>query len=399
MTTLFAHIGKANCTSVRLTWPNAGTWSARVVLDDDVEVSGQVTLSLGDLDLVAYVVPDHSGQAFLTCSLTLVGGYGGWSKVLPAKAYQSDWGVKAKLVAEDAARECGERLGDFLPSSVDIGAAYVRPEAAASETLTRAAGNNASWWVNPDGSTQVGIRKQQALDKRAYNVVAYDPVERTADLSVDEVSVFPGHVITERLDVPLLVQEVAYQIDGEGLSCKVWGRAPNEASADQTGSLADLLRAVVRANETPEYHGLYRYRVVKMNADRVNLQSASKLRGLPQDIHPVGMMPGLAGAVAQLTEGSQVLLAFIDGDLTQPMIVGFSGNGADSIALCGSTLPAARKTDPVEVTTPMFARFVGNGPLSAGVTYPVSFSSDAAGTMPVTKLTGTITSGSEKVSL
>jgi len=61
-----------------------------------------------------------------------------------------------------------------------------------------------------------------------------------------------------------------------------------------------------------------------MSADRVELQAVSTAAGNP-DVLPVSMKPGVAGAHAKLTGGGVVLVEFIEGDRTLPIVSAFAG--------------------------------------------------------------------------
>lgn len=104
----------------------------------------------------------------------------------------------------------------------------------------------------------------------------------------------------------------------------------------------------------------YRYRVFGMAGNRVNLQIVRKSTGLP-DILPAMVLPGVAGAWADLTPGSQVLVEFIEGDKAQPIVTHFEDRDsggwkpvslvldASSAIKLGSSASfgVARNTDPV----------------------------------------------------
>lgn len=83
-------------------------------------------------------------------------------------------------------------------------------------------------------------------------------------------------------------------------------------------------RALVR-EALPNYafHGLYRYRVVRMAGHRVDLQAVRKAPGLP-NILPVPVHPGAAGLAAELSPGALVLVEFVEGDPGQPVVTHFS---------------------------------------------------------------------------
>ncbi len=89
--------------------------------------------------------------------------------------------------------------------------------------------------------------------------------------------------------------------------------------------LGRAITALVQAlTNKYEYHALVRYRVVIMIADRVALQSVHASKGWPDQI-PLSILPGISGWKAKIQIGSEVLVAFVEGDPTQPVVVGFVG--------------------------------------------------------------------------
>lgn len=98
-------------------------------------------------------------------------------------------------------------------------------------------------------------------------------------------------------------------------------------SADR--SLLDAFRRLVAAfTSRTRYLGTYAYRVVRVNADLLELSPVRPQRtGLP-DLTGVPMRPGIPGARGVPVEGSLVLVQFIDGEPTEPYVAAFVG--ADS---------------------------------------------------------------------
>ncbi|WP_437285665.1 hypothetical protein [Sorangium sp. So ce406] len=94
--------------------------------------------------------------------------------------------------------------------------------------------------------------------------------------------------------------------------------------------LLRVLRSIVR-EMLPRYDflGKYRYRVLAMAGDRVDLQAVRKGAGLP-DILPVPSAAGMAGLSAELTPGAVVLVEFIEGDPQHPLVTGFSRDGGST---------------------------------------------------------------------
>lgn len=122
-----------------------------------------------------------------------------------------------------------------------------------------------------------------------------------------------------------------------------------------------LLRAV-RAlvdelTAATQYHTPVRYRVIgAASGERWNLQAVR--RGVWPDLLPAVSMPGAAGYRATLQPSSIVLVQFVEGDPTLPVITHFEGpDGSGFIptaivigGLAGS--PAARVSDTVSIYFP-----------------------------------------------
>ena len=223
---------------------------------------------------------------------------------------------------------------------------------------------------------------------------------------MNPASIGIGSIISERLDGPQTVREYEIAIDKGGpLRMLAW----TGGDGTQSGRLASLMRAIAERATDGRLVGKYRYRVVRMASDgRVELQAVRRGAGLP-DVLPVSMWPGVAGVHAELTPSAEVLVEFIEGDRTQPIITHFAGkDGAGfvpvELVLCGGTQAVARQGDLVQsggvgaalILTPV------SGPsppaLLPGVPYLVSFSVDPLAVGPTAApLYGAVSTGSSKV--
>jgi hypothetical protein len=387
----FATVNGSRATRVHLFVGNKGPWYADVDFEDAPDLSGHVTIKLGELSLQGTIVPAQDGTFGGSRRSRIVAGGGGWGDELAAKGYHNDAGIKAELVAQDAAREAGEVIGGFVPFAERIGIDYARQAGTASKALEDAIGD-VPWWVDYNGITQVGARPAVTLASADYQLVAYDPRARIATLSIDDPSIIvPGVVLSDRLDIPQTIREFELVVGGEGDGLRVTAWMGGDVSEE--GRLAQLMRSIILRATDGCVHGVFRYRVIRMAADgRVELQAIRKVVGLP-DLLPVSQWPGVAGVHAELTPGATVLVQFVDGDRTQPIITGYEGkNGAGfvpvSLFVGGSTgEPAARSGDAVEVLLPpaVFSGSIGGAPASGVLTFPIG------------KTSGTITAGSSKV--
>jgi len=389
MTAAFLSVGGRTAHSVRVVVGNIGTWHAECDIDDDSELSGRVTISIGTLRLAGAVLQPYDGAHGTVRKCRVVGGAGGWQQLLGAKGYHNDAGVKARLVAEDAAREAGETLGAFVPAAERLGADYAREAGRTAAAALEDVIGGVPWWVDFQGVTHVGTRPAAEVSSAAYDVVAYDPRARIATLAVSEAgAVGIGSVISTGVDTPRAVRQLEIVAERDSLRLVAW-----LADTDGHDRLTGLVRSIVQRVSEGALYGVWRYRVVTMAGDgRVELQPVSKAAGMPE-LAPIAMMPGVAGVHAQLSKGAEVLVQFVDGERSQPVITHFAGkSGAGfvpvSLALgAASGPPAARQGDAVEIVLPpaVFSGSIRGAPASGVLTFPIN------------KAVGVITGGSTKV--
>lgn len=334
MADVFCAVAGHAVASLHATIPNKGAWIVDAELGASVSLSGRAEIAIGSLKLSGTVDPQHSGTFGQTTKVRVVAGAGAWGNTLKPKAYHNDARVKAKTVAEDAAREVGETLGSFVPVAERVGADYVRTAVAASLVLESVIGA-VPWWVDYAGKTNVGLRATKKPG--AYQLVSFDPLTHVATLAVDDpATVEIGAVLEDsRLGASQTVRQLEIVVQGEELRIRAWCVQDGSVAA----RLADALGAIARQATGGRLFGLYRYRVVQMASDKVNLQAISKAAGLP-DILPVAMHPGLAGAHSELTPGTEVLVQFVEGSPTMPILTNFGGKGDTGASPSKTTIDA-----------------------------------------------------------
>jgi len=351
-------------------------WFADLVLEGVPEVSGRVRIAIGDLELVGTVDDRRAGTFGAAARLRVVGGAGRWGALLAPKHYHNDAGVRARTLAEDAAREAGEELAQFEPESERIGVSYVRPAGLASRALEDAAGA-ASWWVAYDGRTHVGRRATSEARAGSYQLLSFAPDSRIAELALDDLrEVGIGSTLTDGLDRPETVRELELEVSADAVRVRAWCGGEDGAR----GRLISALRSIARRSSDDRLVGLYRYRAVRMASERVELQAVRRRAGLP-DVLPISMCPGVPGVHADLTPGAEVLVAFEEGLRAYPVIVSFVGKGGPgfvpsrlTLGASGSAPDAARKGDRVRVVIPASSFIVevsgGSGAPAVGVLNP-----------------------------
>jgi hypothetical protein len=312
--------------------PGRGAWVAEVALDAAPSpIAGAVDLVIGDLTLRGTVAPASSGSFVEQGWYRVIGGAGGWSRILPARAYHNDAGIDVAQVLGDAASEAGETLAE-LPEDVAAarveGVDYVRDEGPASRVLGLVLDAGLGWWVDLEGVTRVGLRPLVEIDPGAqWDLLDYHPNSRVANIATET----PGAIAigatirSARLAAPLTVR--ALDIDlGEVLRVRAWVDEAGALGPDD-GRLARAARATVRTMlpELP-YLRLCRYRVVELVSGRASLQAVNSKLGMPDQTF-VRLAPGVSGWTQVLTPGTVVVVAFLEGDPSLPMIVAYSPPG------------------------------------------------------------------------
>jgi hypothetical protein len=165
-----AALNTIRATHALATIPSWGLWHAEVNLDGEHTLSGAATLTIADLTLSGTVL--SGGPESGRTPVWIVGGRGGWGRVIPEKSYANDAGVKVATILRDAAAACGETIDEASLPTTRVGPAWVRREGRASRTLALVAPRN--WYVREDGVTVIGQRAASTLDAK----VTHGPVDK-----------------------------------------------------------------------------------------------------------------------------------------------------------------------------------------------------------------------------
>jgi hypothetical protein len=343
-----ASVNGQRATSLRIFVPYTGPWFADIEMDGAQALTGRVSATYGQLTLSGTIDPLANGSRSDQQIARMVAGAGAWGRSVLPKDYANDAGVKALLIVQDAAREVGETLGAVAPEVPIVGRHYVRELGPASRALEDAVGGT-PWWVDYQGRTQVGLRPPTPAAVGTYEVLDFRPRDSIVELSLDDLTaVGIGSVLTDGLDAPQTVRAMEIAISGDTVRIYAW--------CGQTGRdrIDALLEGIVLSILEKQLLGKHRYRLVAMDQDRVQLQVVNARAGLPNAL-PISIWPGVAGASANLTPGTEVLVEFLEGDRTQPVVVGFAGK--DGVGFVPISLS-------LEATTEILIGGVGALPLA-----------------------------------
>lgn len=320
-----------------LTIPGTGLWYAGVDLTDTVALSGPVTLQFLDTTWQGCVVA--GGVVDGRARYRIVAGTGGWGTTLPPKAYANDAGLKVSKLVADAASEAGEPAPTNAPTTV-LGPHFDRPALPASFVLNLLAPR--AWYAGADGVVTFGART--ALAASQLPVLDRNPASRSTTLGISDsaAGLLPG-IATEYGTAA----DVELEAGPEGLRARLYA-APSGVSRRH----AALARILAALDPGARFRGCHEYRVVTQTGERLNLQPVRSRAQLP-DLARVPVRAGVPGVKATHAPGSQVLVAFLDGDPSRPAVVGFDDPEQPGwhplfLELGGpTTLGVARQTDPV----------------------------------------------------
>jgi hypothetical protein len=343
---VIATLAGKRITRARVHVPAWGTWYAEASLDSEATLSGAVELVLNDATFRGTVLAGGPGLG--RSEYRVVGGAGGWGKPLPKKSYANDAGVKLATVVADAAREAGETFDATTASSTRLGPCWTRPADIAGRVLEQVAPS--AWYVGADGTTRLGRRAVTQYAGKATRTAPVDRARKRVTLAAEALAdIVPGVVVdgVEAVDV-------VHTVDADtGLRTTIYGRgaAAGNAMLDAWRKVSDQL------DPDRAFRGTYEYRVVLLNANRVDLQPVLVSIGMP-DLQRVPVRPGVAGAKSTLTPGARVLVTWVNADPARPVVVGFEdadGEGflpdvttidADtSVKLGAGAIPVARTGD------------------------------------------------------
>ncbi len=309
--------------------PAAGVWHADVEVGNGEALTSAIgqpmkaSLVFGDVSLTGTILPKggaYGGRGWFR----VVGGANGWGKDVAAKPYRSAAGVKASTVLGDVARDAGETLGAF--TDFRVGGWYTRVEAEARDVLEDL--SKGEWYVDEAGVTQLGARAKKAWTK-THRLLDARPdrnwVRIAADSLTDRV---PG---AQREG--LTAATVRHELAGEKLHTTIWGTS----GATPGDRLLQRIVAIVRALLRPTFfHGLYEFRVRGGSGGYLDLTPAKKSLGLPA-MNNVPVRVGVYGARGTPTNGTGVLVGFVNGDPSIPFVNNFAGEWEGSTSVAGES--------------------------------------------------------------
>lgn len=303
------------CASARLLVPCVGAWS----VDLDVELgelptvpTGPALVTLGTTVLVGTVDETSSARFGTSAKVRVLGGGGGWRKTVPARHYHNPAGLPSPVVITTTAAEVGEKAIVAIPDV--LGLDYARAEGPAWEVL-----RGRSWWVDFQGITQVAPRVPKPIDPTAIDVLTWDGEKGRAEIACDE-PFSPGAILVDPRFGTITVTDLELTFDGGGVRGSAWCRS-GAPTGFATSRLAEALVGLVQGAIPLEHLKLHRYRVIVADPSTHALTLQAMSDGAPDA--KTFRMHGAPGVTAQLAPGSEVVVAFVGADPTDPVAIAY----------------------------------------------------------------------------
>lgn len=358
-------LNQLNVVSARILVPGTGTWIADLDIDLDpsgIVPTGKAALTIGTSILLGTVDERSTGKFGQKAHVQLVGGGNGWDKIVPALHLHSDVGVMSTAIYSVTGASVGEVVVDAIPKR--LGVDYVRTTGPASRVLA-----GVEWYVNNAGVTIIGPRIPQPFNPLSVDILEWDPNTKRAVLASEEL-IQPGTILVDLRFGTATVRDVEQTFSAEGVRCTAWcevatlalPKLPGEQAEAPGHKLARALGALAREATSSVYLRPYKYRVVLQGADkRLTLQAAdlAQSQPVPAILQQVSMWPGIPGASALVTPGTEVIVMFLDGDPAKPVVSGFA-NQVPPVELSFDAVRIAHGlgTMPVVVGSPAFIAWV-----------------------------------------
>lgn len=297
--------------TARIPEPRVGAWHASVTIDHDAALTGAALIDLDGVTFSGTVLRSgvHGGHV----SVRVVGGAGGLSKELGAKAYTS---TKASTVLGDILREAGETLSSTVDVSLTSGvlARWERSAGAASHALVSLIDElGLTWRVLRDGTIWIGKATYPEANAGAY-------VLRDEDWTSGAILISP--------EAPLLEPGTTFRGQQIEQVETVWQSNKLTAEAFVNSPRSTLERFLGSIRRRIDYSREYPARVVKQNTD-------GTLQLVPDDdvvkgagLDKVPMRFGLPGITAEVLPGARCRLVFAAGDPSRPEVIAFEAGAA-----------------------------------------------------------------------
>ncbi len=208
-------IGGNDVWSATVVMPQSGVWTADVQLANmpAASVVSPATLTLDALELTGTVERQGAWQDVI--SLRLVGGGGGFGKVLAPRSYRM---APASLIVADILGDAGEALsGTAMPLGMVLPAWTRLRQGAGAALAMIAAEIGYNWRVLPNGTVWLGTETWPELVPADHTLLQEVPDERRSLYACASLEIVPGVTVEGRR-----VSYLEHRVDAEKARTSFW---------------------------------------------------------------------------------------------------------------------------------------------------------------------------------
>jgi hypothetical protein len=341
--------------------PLVGAWHASVVTDPNdpnaAPPTGPFRIEVDGIEFVGTVAPGRAGGFGGRTAAHMVGGAGGYTRVLEPKNYASGI-TKVRTVVDDILREAGETLSAETDTSIleKQLKGWQRGRGQAQHSLVLVLDQiGATWRVLRDGTTWIGVDTWPEVEPDGQ-VLDEDWSDGMIVVAPERPNMVPGIVVRGQR-----IEQVVHRNERSGLRTELYSQSVKSALQKVLGS--------VRSES--DFAKRWPCKVVRQNADGTVqvLTDDDAMRGKGAD--HVRIRVGIPGTTVKVKEGARGLLGFDNADPSLPFIDSWeSETPFVKISVGRDARPVARVGDLVRVMAgplmPVQGTISGN-PLVGGV--------------------------------
>ncbi len=312
-------------TSCRLSFLWRGCWIADLELDvEDVKLAAPILaaktpglLLAGGSTLKCVIDPNASGVFADKAHARVVGGNGGWDKVVAAQHFQNPGAalVSTLVYAATAAAVLEPPPLDPIPQI--FGEHYARVKGPASRVF-----GSRDWFVHPLTGIVSVTAWPPAIPDPEWTIIDFDISQKRITISGENI-ILPGTVIADvRFGTKTYIaRDVEQVFDSHGSTATVW------VSENESSRLSGTLESLIQEMSGSAALKTYKYRFVIPVGGKMALQGITP--GAP-DLNPIEQWTGISGIAAKLAgqtalaPATEIIVGFAGGDLAVPYIAAFS---------------------------------------------------------------------------
>jgi hypothetical protein len=308
--------------SADVTMKTKGPWTAWVEIDeppmDEVEQkefeppTGPFVFEIDGVEYRGTVEPDATGNYKGTVRLKVIGGAGGFNKLIPTRNYAGGL-TKVKTILDDILRDCGESISNEIDNNLlnrRLPAWHRYEDTGTSCMDILCSKLKCEWRVLRDGTVWIGTDEYPEVEP-AGTLLNTSHSEGYSKYSMEYATLVPGIIVSEKK-----VEQVSYKLTKSGLHAELF--------ASSTQSLLSSISE--RVDKKNAYTKKYRCKVVRQNGDgTVDVEIDDEhMKG--RGVAKCAVRTGFPGSFIKVAAGARCQISWDDGDPSLPYVDAWEAN-------------------------------------------------------------------------